>query len=87
MGIRIDSDLIEQFQVAQRAVQFAGKHRLKVDGLLGSVLKTDTKRVRRYDFERPDPMNGVLYKVPISSSMGVGLRPACKLCQSLANSA
>jgi hypothetical protein len=58
----IDSDLIEQLQIAQWTVQFSGKHRLKVDGLFTVIVKPDTDRVWRYDFERPDLMNSVLHK-------------------------
>src|SRR5437667_4421564 len=63
LGVGINSDLLKEFKVAQRPVQFALENRLKVDGLLRGVIKTNTKRIRRYDFESPDSMNSELHRM------------------------
>ena len=39
MSFVIDRDSVEQFQVAQRAVEFSRKDRSKIDGLHGSVIE------------------------------------------------
>ena len=54
---RIEGDLIEQDQVAERSIQLPSQNRLKVDNLLGSVVKTDAQRVRRDDFKIQNPAN------------------------------
>jgi hypothetical protein len=43
----VDSDLIEERQVAERSVEFAGQNRPKVNRLLGAVVKLDAKDIRR----------------------------------------
>src|SRR5207245_6899525 len=68
VGIGIDADLVEQLKIAQRPIQLARQHRLKVDRLLSAVLKMNTKRIRRYDFERLDLMNRVFHLTPISKA-------------------
>lgn len=45
----VDSDLIEERQVTERPVEFAGQDRPKVDRLLGAVVKLDAKDIRRGD--------------------------------------
>jgi len=57
LNLGINPHLVEQFEIAQRAVQFARKNRPEIDGLLRVVVKTNTKRVRRDDVEGPDSIN------------------------------
>ena len=47
--LRVDSNLIEERQVTERAIEFAGQDRPKVNRLLGAVVKLDAKDMRRDD--------------------------------------
>lgn len=42
----INSNLIEKFQITQRAVKLAAQNRLEVDHLLGFIFKLQLQRVR-----------------------------------------
>lgn len=57
LDLTINPNLLEQLQVAQGGVQFARKNRSKVDGLFRGIVKTNTERVSRNDFERANSIN------------------------------
>ncbi len=85
MRLGIDPDLIEQFQIAKGSVQFALEYRLKVDGLLGAVLKPDTNRVRRHDFKRLHLMNCMLYRLAYFNSALIAKDRRISLARTLQN--
>jgi hypothetical protein len=49
--------LVEQSEIAQRAVQFARKNRPKVDCLFSVVVKANTERLWGNDLEGTDSIN------------------------------
>lgn len=51
MNFWIDSNLIEYRQVSQSAKQFAGQDGLKIDNLLGAIIKVHVQRVRTFDLK------------------------------------
>ena len=87
-NLRIDTNLIEQLQVAQGAVQFARKNWSKIDRLFGVIVKTNAESVSRNDFEEADSINRMIHRTPyFNGSIGAGFRPSCSRCQSIPNSA
>ncbi len=57
----IDLNLVEQAKFTQWTVQLTSQHRLKVDDLLGVIVKAYPKRVIRNDFEGPDLVDWMLH--------------------------
>ena len=57
MDFRVDHDLIEYVQIAERPEQLARKHAPKVDDLLCFVVKGNPKRVRPKDAEVANAVN------------------------------
>src|SRR5258706_4393406 len=88
LALRINANLLEQFQVAEGAVQFAGQNRSKVDRLFGAIVKADLESVCGNDLERANSINRGTHRTTyFNGSMGAGLRHSCSRCQSVANSA
>lgn len=57
LHLGIDPHLVEQFELAQRALQFARENRPKVDCLFSVVVKTNTEGVWSDYLEAPDSIN------------------------------
>jgi hypothetical protein len=55
--LRIDRHLVEQFEIAQGAIQFAGENRSEIDRLFGIVVETNTECVRSNELKGPDPVD------------------------------
>jgi hypothetical protein len=63
VDFRVDSNLIEYFDIAQRPEKLSMKNRPKIDRLSGPVLELYPERVGTNDFEGPDFMNSVWHIV------------------------
>src|ERR1035441_2534293 len=80
--LTIDPNLVEQLQVAQRAVQFAGQNRSKVDRLFRGIVKTQAKRENGNDFERANAIDRVAHRTTyFKGSIGAGFRPSRSRCR------
>ena len=71
VNFRIDSDLIEQSRIMERAEQFSRQHRLEVDHLFAAVIESNSQRLGRNDLKRLDAVNSVHVLSPyLSGSIG-----------------
>src|SRR6185369_7690700 len=62
MNLRINSNLVEEFQIAQRPEQFTCQYRLKINDLFRFVIKSDPESVGRKNSERLNAIDAVLHK-------------------------
>ena len=86
--IRVDRDPLEHRDVAKRAVQFPPQYGLEIDCSLCPVIEPDVQYERTCDGERNDAVDGVVHPVLTHRNGAIlsGARPACRSCQSVANS-
>lgn len=65
-NFRVNSHLIEKFQITQWAVKLSAQNRLEVDDLLGLICKPQLERVRANDGCGPYKMDWVRVRAIIS---------------------
>jgi len=75
VNFRIDANLIEQRQVTERPIEFAGQDRVKVNSLLRVVVKAHAQDVGCDDLECLNSIDGMnhSYFLYLSGSIGTGL--------------
>lgn len=61
VDLGIYGDLAKQFLFPERAVEFSGKDRPKVDGLFDSIVEVDSKCIIRDDLEGGNAVDGMLH--------------------------
>jgi hypothetical protein len=81
MHLQIDGYFIEQFEIAERAIQFSSKDWQEIDDLFRSVIETNAQRVRRHDLKIQHFANR-MHHIPILFQRLDWGRPAPSMQQS-----
>ncbi len=76
MNFRVEADLIEELNVAQRAKKLASQNWAEVDSALCSVIEPQLKRERGHDLNGAYAIDGMAHVGNARGSIGSGARPS-----------
>jgi hypothetical protein len=65
MNLRINFNLIEEFQIPKGSEKLASENRLKVDNLFSAVIEGNSQRIRGHDLEGLYAINPVFHDIPL----------------------
>ena len=87
--IRVYPDSLEHAEIAKGAEQLSAQDGSEIDLSLCSVIESNVQHERTDDSERDNAVEGVIHLdlAHRNGSILSGARPACRSCQSVANSA